>query len=138
MSYGWIKKGEDKKVGTTASRTRLNIICALKLEENGRNFVASYPTINAEAISEHLRLVRKQHGPSGTVYLILDRTPYHRAEIITKEAEKLNIKIEFFPAYSPNLNPIERLWKVMNEKIRNNRLFKGAKDFRQEIDRFFN
>ena len=79
--------------------------------------VASYPTINAEAIAEHLRLVRKQHGPSETVYLILDRAPYHRAEIVTEEVEKLIIKIKFLPACSPNLNPIEWLWKVMNEKV---------------------
>ncbi len=85
-----------------------------------------------------MRLVRKQHGPSGTVYLILDRAIYHRAEIVTKEVEKLIIKTRFLPAYSPNLNPIEWLWKVMNEKVRDNRLFKSAKDFRQEIDRFFN
>ena len=39
--------------------------------------------------------------------------------------------------YSPNLNPIERLWKVMNEQVRNNRFFKSAKDFRSEINRFF-
>ena len=39
--------------------------------------------------------------------------------------------------YSPNLNPIERLWKVMNERVRNNCFFKGAKDFKEAINRFF-
>ncbi len=71
-------------------------------------------------------------------FLVNDRTPYHRAEIVTKEAKKLNSKIEFLPAYSPNLNPIERFLKAMNEKVRNNRFFNSAKDFRQEIDRLFN
>jgi hypothetical protein len=98
LSDGWIKKGEGKKVGTTASRTRLNIIGALKLDDIGSTVVASYPTINPEAIAEHLRLVRKQHSPSETVYLILDRAPYHRTEIVTEEVEKLIIKIKFFPA----------------------------------------
>ena len=40
-------------------------------------------------------------------------------------------------AYSPNLNPIEKLWKVMNEEVRNKRLFKSAKDFRSSITAFF-
>ncbi|MFO3021785.1 IS630 family transposase, partial [Legionella pneumophila serogroup 1] len=37
----------------------------------------------------------------------------------------------------PNLNPIERLWRVMNEQVRNNRCFKGAKDFKEAISGFF-
>jgi transposase len=48
-----------------------------------------------------------------------------------------NIQLHFLPAYSPNLNPIERLWKVMNEKARNNRFFKSAKEFRETIRGFF-
>lgn len=39
------------------------------------------------------------------------------------------------PPYSPNLNPIERLW-IMNEQVRNNRFLKGAKDFKEAISRF--
>ena len=54
-----------------------------------------------------------------------------------KVAEELNIKRLLLPAYSPTLNPIERLWKVMNEKVRNNCFFKSAKDFKRNIDDFF-
>ncbi|MBT0122357.1 IS630 family transposase, partial [Vibrio campbellii] len=33
--------------------------------------------------------------------------------------------------------PIERLWKVMNEKSRNNVYFKRKRDFKEAIDQFF-
>ena len=33
----------------------------------------------------------------------------------------------------PNLNPIERLWKVMNEHVRNNKYFATAKKFRKKL-----
>ena len=33
LSYGWVKKGVSKKLETTASRTRLNIIGAVKLDD---------------------------------------------------------------------------------------------------------
>jgi len=39
--------------------------------------------------------------------------------------------------YSPNLNPIERLWKVMNEHARNNQYFATPKLFKESIDKFF-
>ena len=41
------------------------------------------------------------------------------------------------PPYSPNLNPIERLWKVMNEYARNNKYFATTKEFRHQINHFF-
>ena len=37
--------------------------------------------------------------------------------------------MHILPPYSPNLNPIERLWKVMNELSRNNQVFKTFHDF---------
>jgi len=137
LSYGWIRKGEDKKLETTASRTRVNVIGALKLDAIDETVAAEYETINAQSIVNHLRLIREKHGSSGKIYLIVDKAPYHRAEEVRQAARKLNIKMVYLPAYSPNLNPIERLWKVMHEKVRNNRFFKSAKDFRREIQLFF-
>lgn len=42
------------------------------------------------------------------------------------------------PAYSPNLNPIERLWKITNERVRNNVVFKTYADFKAKIHEFYN
>jgi transposase len=38
--------------------------------------------------------------------------------------------------YSHNLNPIERLWKIMNEYVRHNKYFATAKDVRNKICEF--
>lgn len=137
LEFGWIRKGKNKTIGTTASRTRLNIIGALKLDDIGNTIIDKYDTVNADSIIKHFQLLREKNGPQGIIHLIIDQAPYHRAEIVAKAAEKLNIKIMFLPPYSPNLNPIERLWKVMNEHVRNNRFFKSAKDFKEAVDKFF-
>lgn len=50
----------------------------------------------------------------------------------------MNIELHWLSPYSPNLNPIERLWKVMNDMVRNNRYFATAKEFREKIRHFFN
>ena len=42
---------------------------------------------------------------------------------------RLGIKLWHLPPYSPNLNLIERAWKVMNEEVRNNVYFPDAKTF---------
>ncbi|WP_332403017.1 transposase, partial [Vibrio metschnikovii] len=43
----------------------------------------------------------------------------------------------YLPPYSPNLNPIERLWKVMNEHVRNNVYFPSKAAFTSAIKTFF-
>jgi transposase len=47
------------------------------------------------------------------------------------------IQLHILPPYSPNLNPIERVWKVMNEHARNNKFFPTFKLFREAIMHFF-
>ena len=46
-------------------------------------------------------------------------------------------KLHILPPYSPNLNPIERVWKVMNEHVRNNVVFSSFKEFKTAILNFF-
>lgn len=137
LSHGWIRTGETKQVETSASRTRMNLIGVIKLNDLASTIVREYDTINAQSIIEYLRIIRSEYKSGKRIHLILDRAGYHRAKEVKKEAKKLNIKLHYLPAYSPNLNPIERLWKVMNEKVRNNRFFKSAKDFKQAILDFF-
>ena len=52
-------------------------------------------------------------------------------------ADLLKIELHYLPPYSPNLNPIERLWKVMNEHARNSVYFKNKRDFRAALAKFF-
>lgn len=136
ISYGWIRKGKTKKVGTTAGRTRVNIVGALNLAKIEDTLTEQYDWINSENLCLFLTKIRENHGEKGTIYLVHDLAGYHRAQVFKDKAKELNIKLLPLPAYSPNLNPIERLWKVMNEVVRNNRLFKSAKDFRSSITAF--
>jgi hypothetical protein len=38
---------------------------------------------------------------------------------------------------APSLNPIERLWKRMNEQVRNNMVFESTQAFREQLALFF-
>ena len=138
ISYGWIRTGKRKNVNTTASRTRLNIIGAIQLGHLSEAVTAQYDTINSESIILFMNKIKEQYSESKTIHLVVDQAGYHKAKLVKDEAIKLHINLVYLPPYSPNLNPIERLWKVMNEKVINNKFFKSAKDFRDEINKFFN
>ena len=56
----------------------------------------------------------------------------------TKEyAEKSRIVIHYLPTYSPNLNLIERLWKIMHEYVSNNKFYLKRKEFVEAVKYFF-
>ncbi|PSJ48737.1 transposase, partial [Mesorhizobium ephedrae] len=47
------------------------------------------------------------------------------------------IRLHFLPAYAPNLNAIERLWKLMHEHVTHNRYHDSFRAFAEAIMRFF-
>lgn len=110
---------------------------ALCLNDIARTVTCDYTNINARTICESLIAIRQTYPVREKVHLILDGAPYHRASLVQDWAVVMNIELHYLPPYSPNLNPIERLWKVMSEHARNNRYFATAKAFRSAINGFF-
>ena len=43
----------------------------------------------------------------------------------------------FLPSYSPNLNPIEHLWKRRQKKAINTRFYRTKEEFRRAVMNFF-
>ncbi|MCG8340717.1 MAG: transposase, partial [Cytophagales bacterium] len=69
--------------------------------------------------------------------VILDQAGYHKSASVQCLAKKQGIKLPYLPPYSPDLNPIERLWKVMSEHARKNRYFSSAQEFGEQLAEFF-
>ncbi|AMO56526.1 IS630 family transposase [Endozoicomonas montiporae CL-33] len=136
ITSGWIRKGVDKIINTTGSRTRLNIVGAIELNNLSAAVFDQFKTVNGEAIIKFFRTVRASYASMTVIHIVLDGAGYHRSKEVVEEAEKLGIKLHYLPPYSLNLNPIERLWKVMNEYARNNEYFAKAKEFREKINHF--
>lgn len=138
ITSGWIRKGIDKPIETTGSRTRLNIVGAIRLGHIEDTVIEQYDkTVNGEAIVDFLTKTRGTYASSGTIHLVLDGAGYHRSGVVITAAKELNITLHYLPPYSPNLNPIERLWKVMNKHARNGQYFATTKEFRRQITQFF-
>lgn len=120
-------------IETMGNRSRLNIIGTLNLSDIGTTITYDYEGINSETIVCKLR---ENYPLAHKLHIILDGAGYHHRDLVKDAAFVLNIKLDYFPPYSPNLNPIERLWEVMNEKSRNNVYFKRKRDFKADIDHF--
>ena len=136
VSYGWILTGHRKPIATTASRTRMNLLGALNLESMALH-VTEHETLDHASMEEHLTHIRKAYPTAPKIHLILDQGPYNMSQNTKAKAEALGIKLHYLPPYSPNLNPIERCWKILNEHVRNNKFFGSAQEFKRDIRNFF-
>lgn len=133
---GWIKKGVDKPIAQTASRTRVNIVGAIELAT--MNVTSCRPDyVNAETTVAFFDQIKTAYPGAPKIHIILDQSGYHRSQLVRDAALEKNIELHYLPPYSPNLNSIERLWKVMNEEERDNVFFSSAKMFRDAINNFF-
>jgi transposase len=137
ISYGWIRTGKKgKAIATTASRTRVNLMGAIELKSM-KLITTVHDTINSDSMDEFFKQIQQCYSSSPKIHIILDNGPYNVSKKTKESARNYNICLHFLPTYSPNLNPIERVWKVMNEKVRNNVFFNSAKEFRKKITDFF-
>jgi transposase len=89
-----------------------------------------------EAFADHLRHVAKVYPPEKhkEVVLLIDNAPWHRGGPIDEAlADNPHLKFKRLPAYSPQLNPIERFWKVLRRRATHNRLFDALADLRRSL-----
>jgi len=132
---GWIKKGEYKTLRTTGKQKRLHFIGALALDKMNV-LVREYETIDADSMIRFFQDL-EETKPSGQIHVILDNAAAHRSHKLRDFLKSSRIKLHFLPPYSPNLNPIERLWKVFRETTLYNRFFETCWDFFAEVRGFF-
>jgi hypothetical protein len=113
ITAGSIRAGVDKAIKTTGSRTRRSIVWAIRFGLLQDTVIERYEkTVNGESIIDYFNKVRSFNSTSDTINLIIDGAGYHRSGDVKNAAAKLNIKLHYLPQYSPNLNPIERFWKL--------------------------
>ena len=136
VSHGWIRKGQDKEIPTTASKTRMNILGAINLEDMSVVAKEYESNINGASVVDFCDKIKETYADKQVIHLILDQAGYNKAYEVREHAFQLGIHLHYLPSYSPNLNAIERLWKVMNEETRNNVFFKTAKEFKYRLRKF--
>jgi len=51
------------------------------------------------------------------IVIVLDNAKIHKAKLTEKVAKILNIKLVFLPKYSSDINPIERVWYSIKDKL---------------------
>src|SRR5271169_1860172 len=102
-------------VRAASGRQRFNVLGAWNAVARELIAVTNTTVVNTDTMCDLLRAVAAR-GLMGPVTLVLDNARYQRNAVVKGLAAELGIGLLFLPAYSPNLNLIERLWRFMKRK----------------------
>ena len=83
---------------------------------NGQPVIGFRKRSKKEDVRSFLKRIRKKN-PEGRIILVLDNFSSHKAGIVRDCADNLNIVLVYLPTYSPDLNPIEYIWKDAKREV---------------------
>ena len=135
-AYGWIKKGVRKELPANTGRSRLNLSGVVDVIDH-KVLVQEDEMLNAAATISFLRKIEEAYPTKTRIHIFCDNARYYRNKSVTKYLKDSKIQLHFLPPYSPNLNPIERLWKWMKERVLYNTYYPEFEDFKSAVLGFF-
>jgi transposase len=112
----WAWQGCQPTIIVQGGHTHQPIFGLVIPTEGIARFAYSPGNINAKRFRHFLKLILQEY-PGKKVHLILDNSRAHRAKLVQKFADEHEdqIKLDFLPAYSSDMDPIERLWEWMRQ-----------------------
>lgn len=88
------------------------------------------------AFAAHLRHLGRRHPAERypRIVVLIDNAPWHAGEPVKQAlAENPHLELKRLPSYSPQLNVIERFWKLLRRRATHNRLFDTLADLKRSI-----
>lgn len=135
-AYGWIKTGVRKEIPTNTGRSRLNLSGIIDVISH-KVLVAEDTTLNADSTIRFFQKVEAAYPTKTKIHVFCDNASYYRNKAVTQYLATSKIILHFLPPYSPNLNPIERLWKWMKERVIYNAYYEYFEEFKAAVMGFF-
>jgi len=122
-------------VRSGSGRQRYNVLGAVETRDHDFVSIRTTGSINAETVCQLLRKLGDTY-PGEKLTLVMDNASYQRNKKVFATAEETGADLQFLPPYSPNLNLIERVWKLVKAKSLRNRYFENFGKFKNAIDEF--
>lgn len=133
----WIRKGKEYEMPSNPGRNRLNITGAVNAEEPTEVVVVEQEMVNSQSTILVWEEIEEKH-PDKQIIHFCDNAAYYKSSVIKAWlGAHPRTTVRFLPPYSPNLNPIERLWKFMKKQAINSYYYDTIGEFRRGVFDFF-
>lgn len=101
--------------------------------ETGDSFSLFLPEVNTVTMNIYLKQMEKElFGKK--IMIIMDQASWHKSDALIVPS---NIQIRFLPPYSPELNPVEKLWWWLRKEVTHNRVFNNLDEMSDQLEKEF-
>jgi len=103
--------------------------------EDGRLVASLEKTFNAITFFTFLQKLLRHRRKGRTMIVVLDNARYHHARLIRPwlHGNRAILRLLFLPPYSPELNPMERVWKLTRTVCTHNQYFPVLDDLVERV-----
>ena len=137
----WVPpEDKDPVVYHHPTRKSVGYFGAVRLRDGRLVFRRETAKFNGETFWDFLRLLRETTAESGRrIVLISDNAQYHRSKLhlAWRLQQQPQFLLDFLPPYSPQLNPIERVWKLTRRLCLHNRYFGFLESVMEAVEHQF-
>ncbi|KAA0576157.1 IS630 family transposase [Azospirillum sp. B21] len=117
-AHRWWERGQ-RPAGLCDKRFTSAYLYAAVCPASGADFTLVMPTVSTTAMSLFLDGFSRSLEPDVQAVLVLDQAGWHGARALVVPG---NITLVPLPPYSPELNPVERVWLYLRERFLSHRL----------------
>jgi DDE superfamily endonuclease/Winged helix-turn helix len=136
----WAPMGKQPKVKTCGKRKGLKMFGAIEFKTGAFRYLECNGKFNGEFYVECLKHLMAEF--SCPVFLIEDGASYHRSQLVNEFKEEMVSQERLFtyrlPAYSPDKNPIEKLWRTTKRDATHCKYFPTFENLRSAVLKAFN
>jgi len=119
-------------IKSASGRFRINLLAVLHSKTKEITSVYNDSYLNALTVIELFKEIKRRYRKL-PIYIVLDNARYQKCKIVQQAAMQLGIHLVYLPPYSPNLNIIERLWKLVKKEVCNAKYYPDASSFEKAI-----
>lgn len=133
----YLKQGKQPLVLTPGKNVKYYIAGALNTR-TGRVVYSHGPKKNSTLFIDLLEVLRRSYRRARRIHLVLDNYNIHKSRqtLEALQATDDRIHLHFLPPYSPEHNPIERLWKQLHDNVTRNHRHPNMPSLWKDVTRF--
>lgn len=123
-------------IPAASGRQRFNVLGAYDAISREMISITNTESVNTETMCDLVQLIERTNRRRKRIpiTLVLDNARYQRNSWVMQVAEEYGIELLFLPSYSPNLNLIERYWRLIKKEALYGRYYANFAAFRAGIE----
>jgi transposase len=95
---------------------RVSVLSSIRLDGSTECIVID-GSVDRQMFDEYIKQILSPTLRPGDI-LVMDNLRAHKSQVCEKVATAQGARVKFLPAYSPDLNPIEKMWSKLKQTLR--------------------